>query len=148
MDRRILLPPIISFALVLALLTRPDITGFAVAGQSGQAGVSISANASVSIAEDGFVPDGSVVAVGLDDRTSSMDFGEFVGRTGADYSHAEGSMPGIGYEGYGYAGPYEYSLDISEFGLDTDVESGDHMLTINVSYDGFVFSSSLEKIVT
>ncbi|MCK4335522.1 MAG: hypothetical protein KAW40_02235, partial [Candidatus Aenigmarchaeota archaeon] len=77
MDRRVYILPIISVFIVLALVLRPDITGFMAAEPLEN---QISA-VSVSINQDGFIPEDSIVTVYLDDRKSEMAFSEFVRRT-------------------------------------------------------------------
>jgi len=145
MDGRILVLPMLSVVLVLILLTRPDITGLMAAKPSDEPGmINISANVSITIKDGGFIPEGSIVTVYLDDRSSSMGFGEFVKMTGAAYSRT--SQQATGYEGYGYGGPYTYSLDVSEFGIDTAVAKGRHTLMFKVGLDDRVFSSNSQNI--
>ena len=143
MDRRLYFLPVASIVLVLILIARPDITGFATArpGES-----ELLADISVSIGKDGFIPEDSVVTVRLDGRSSAMALKAFIERTGSAYERIQGANPKIGYEGYGYGGVYAYSLPIAEFNLDTAVESGEHSLTVEVSYGEAVLSTSSEKI--
>ncbi len=136
--------PAASLAIVAALLASPEMTGFAVGVPGGRS--DISANVSIRIAEDGFVPDGSLVTVDLDGRSASMDFGEFVGRSGASSVRILADVPAIDYSGYGYGGPHAYSLGLEAFGIGTDVAPGRHVLTINVSYGNFTISSSSQDI--
>lgn len=142
MDRRVYILPIISVFIVLALVLRPDITGFMAAEPLEN---QISA-VSVSINEDGFIPEDSLVTVYLDEQNSTMDFKEFVRRTGRGYERIIDEIPKIGYDGYGYAGIYTYVLDISEFDIDTILEPGEHNLTIEVSYGNYVILYTSQKI--
>lgn len=144
MDRRLYILPVASIVLVLILIARPDITGFATATRPGES--ELSANISVSIGKDGFIPEDAIVTVYLDERQASMALKAFIEKTGSAYERVEGSSPAISYEGYGYGGVYAYSLPIAEFGLDTAVESGEHSLIIEVSYGEAVLSTSSEKI--
>lgn len=146
MDRRIFILPLVSALLLLVLLARPDITGLMAAKSAVPGSSNISANITVRVNGDGFIPDGSLVAVHLDDRSSAMDFGEFVRRTGAAYNRTKEEVPQISYDGYGYRGAHAYSLDISEFGIDTLVAHGSHTLKITVSYKDYVFSSTSQTI--
>ncbi|MCK4531726.1 MAG: hypothetical protein KAT94_02565, partial [Candidatus Aenigmarchaeota archaeon] len=141
MDRRVYILPIISVLIVLILILRPDITGFMVAEP-----LSVPAGISVSINEDGFIPEDSIVTVYLGSQNSSMDFKEFVRRTGRGYERIRAEIPKIGYDGYGYAGIYTYVLDISEFDIDTILEPGEHNLTVEVSYGNYVISHTSQKI--
>jgi len=145
MDRRVFILPVISVALVVAMLPGSGITGFMTAA-SAPSGSQITANISVAIADDGFIPEEAVVMVYLDERSASMGFGEFVARTGAGYSRVREEVPKINYDGYGYAGPYKYSLDISEFGIDASVARGSHKLVVEVSYGNYVISHSIQDI--
>jgi len=144
MDSRIFVLPLISIAIVLFLLMRPDITGFIVAVGPPQES-EISAKVAVTISEDGFIPENALVTVYLDDRKASMAFSDFVTRTGSASNRLKEQVTKINYEGYG--GPYTYSLDISEFDVDTTVGPGEHELVIEVSYGDFVSRSS-QKITT
>lgn len=144
MDRRFFILPVASIVLILILITRPDITGFATATRPGES--ELSANISVSIGKDGFIPEDAVVTVRLDGRSSAMAMKAFIEKTGSAYERVEGSSLAISYEGYGYGGVYAYSLPIAEFGLDTAVGPGEHSLTVEVSYGEAVLSTSSEKI--
>jgi hypothetical protein len=146
MDSRIFVLPLASIAIVLFLLMRPDITGFIVAGGPLQES-EISAKIAVTISEDGFVPEDAIVTVYLDENKASMKFSDFVFKTGSAFNRIREYMPKINYDGYGYGGPYAYTLDISAFGLGTTVGPGEHELIIEVSYEDFVSRSS-QKITT
>lgn len=143
MDRRVYILPVMSILAVLILFLRPDITGFVVAGPSEN---QIFANISVSINEDGFIIEDSLVTVYLDDRKSEMVFSEFVRRTGRSYERIRAEVPEIGYDGYGFGGVYTYVLDISEFDIDTVVDRGAHTLRVKVSYGEHVFSDTTRRI--
>jgi hypothetical protein len=147
MDRRVYILPVASVLLLAILLIRPDITGLMTAKPSAGAR-EVSAKISVAIAKEGFIPEDSSVAVYLDGRNASMKFGDFVALTGAGYSRVRERIPQINYEGYGYGGEYAYVLDISEFGLDTSVEPGNHELNIQVIYNGSVKSNTSQNIET
>lgn len=146
MDRRVLILPVASIIIVLVLLTRPDITGFITARPAGPESSKNSANISIRINEDGFIPEDSVVTVYLDDRSSGMDFKEFVKRTGIGYNRVYKENPKIGYVGYGYAGERIYSLDLSEFGFDTSAGPGTHKLVIEITYKNYVLSNTSKTI--
>jgi len=145
MDRRVFILPVISVALVMVLLSRPGITGFMTAA-SAPSTSQIAANISVTIADDGFIPEDATVTVYLDERSASMGFGEFVARTGAGYSRVREEVPKINYDGYGYGGPYRYALDIAAFGIDASVARGSHKLVVEVSYGSYVISRSVQDI--
>lgn len=147
MNRRILILPAASIVLVFVLVMRPDITGFMATKPLSDSG-GISANVSVTIGKDGFIPENSTVTVYLDERSASMKFGDFVARTGAAYDRIRGQVAAINYEGYGYGGEYTYALSVSQFGIDTLVGSGNHTVTIEVRYEGVVLSSSSQAIET
>jgi hypothetical protein len=143
MDRRAYILPVISVFLVLALFTRPDITGFMVAGPFENR---ISADISIKINQDGFVPEDSLVTIYLGDRSSPMDFKEFIEKTGKDFERLRGEIPEINYEGYGFGGENAYSLDISEFDLDTTIEPGNYTLIVEVGYENYVISHTSQNI--
>ncbi len=146
MDRRVYILPIMSVILIVILAMRPDITGFMVARPSGPLENQIFANISMSINEDGFIPEDSLVTVYLDDRSSSMGFKEFIDKTGTGYNRMKGEIPDIDYEGYGFGGTYTYAIDISEFDLNTILEPGEHNLIVEVSYENYVISHTSQTI--
>jgi hypothetical protein len=143
MDRRVYILPLISVLLVIVLLLNPDITGFMVAEPSEK---QVFADIVVSISEDGFVPEDSIITVYLGDRESSMGFKEFIEKTGEGFNRIRSGIPQIGYEGYGYEGPYTYSLDINEFGIDTVLAPGEYELVIEVSRENYVISKTSQLI--
>jgi len=133
MDRRAYILPVLTLVFLTAVLLRPDITGFMVAQPEERASVNIT----VTVTTDGFIPEHSVVSVSLDGRNTSMDFGEFVKRTKMGYNRTMGSLPEADYEGYGFSGTYEYTLDISEFGYEA-LPPGTHELVLELSYGDYV----------
>ena len=143
MDRRVFILPLISILLVLVLLLNPDITGFMVAEPSER---QVFADISVSINEDGFIPEDSVITVYMGKRESSMDFREFVKRTGKGHNRIKSEIPQMGYEGYGYGGVYTYVLDINEFDIDTVLRPGEYELVIEVSRENYVISETSQFI--
>jgi hypothetical protein len=144
MNSRILILPVASIVLLLIIISRPDITGFMTARYPALS--TISAKASVTIASDGFIPEDALVTVYLDDRSASMKFSDFVTRTGADYNRIKEQIPSIAYDGYGYGGEHTYALDISEFGMGTNVISGNHTVIIEVKYKDMVLSTSSQTV--
>jgi hypothetical protein len=145
MDRRIYILPVASIVLILILISRPDITGFATAKPS-SAFSEISAKASVTIASDGFIPEDADVIVYLDGKSGSMKFSDFVARTGAAYNRIHEQISQINFDGTGYGGEYTYALDISQFGIDTSAGSGSHTVVIEVKFGDSVLSSSSQTI--
>lgn len=143
MERRAYILPIISVLAVLVLVLNPDITGFMVAEPSER---QVFADISVSINEDGFIPEDSIITVYLGKRKSSMDFKEFVKKTGKGYNWIKSEIPQMGYEGYGYGGIYTYSIDINEFDIDTILRSGEYELVIEVSRENYVISETSQFI--
>ncbi len=143
MDRRVYILPVLSILAVVVFLLRPDVTGFVTA----RTPVSeLVANISILINQDGFVPEDAVITVYLDDRSASMPFSEFVKKAGSGHNMIYGNVPAIGYEGKGYGGIYNYALEISAFGIDTVVASGEHTLKMEVSYDGRIISQNTQTI--
>ncbi|MCX6818168.1 MAG: hypothetical protein NTU57_04915 [Candidatus Aenigmarchaeota archaeon] len=145
MDRRIYVLPVASVIIILVLILRPDISGFVTARSLSQQSL-IEAKASVTIASDGFIPENAVVTVFLDDESASMEFGDFVEKSGAAFDRRREQVPSIGYDGFGYGGEYTYFVDISQFGIDTLVGPGEHSLTVEVGYGESMLSTSSEKI--
>lgn len=143
MDRRVFILPVISVLVVLVLVLNPDITGFMVAEPSEK---QVFADITVSINEDGFIPEDSVITVYLGNRKSSMNFKEFVKKTGKSYNWLKSEIPQMGYEGYGYGGIYTYVLDINEFDIDTILKPGEYELIIEVSRENYVISETSQFI--
>jgi hypothetical protein len=143
MDNRVYILPLLSILAVIVFFLRPDITGFVTATAPSS---EVTANISIMINQDGFIPENALVTVYLDDRSAGMPFSEFVRRAGSGHNMLYASVPEIGYEGNGYGGVYAYSLGISAFGLDTAVTPGEHTLKIEVSYEGRVISQNNQTI--
>jgi len=143
MDRRVYILPIVSVFIALAFMMRPATTGLITAETPEK---SVLADISVTINSDGLIPEDSVITVYLDDRSASMPFGEFVEKTGEGKTLINERIPEIDYDGPGYAGVYTYILPISEFGIDTVLESGEHSLVIEITYDDSMLSRDEQKI--
>ena len=134
--------PVISAAMLLLVLIRPEITGLAVApGDVLQAGIQ------VTTAEGVILPSTSLVEVNVGGEVSSMPIGAFISKSGEPYEIADGEVPEIGYIGPGYTGNYTYTVPISEFGLGRKVQPGRHVLGVKIIYDGVVISRSEREIV-
>jgi len=144
MDRRLFVLPVASVIIILVIIARPDITGFVTARSLSQQSL-IEAKASVTIASDGFIPENAVVTVYLDNASASMEFGDFVKKSGSPFDRRREQVPTIAYDGYGYGGEYTYLVDISQFGIDTLVGPGAHTVNVEVSYGESVLSTSSEK---
>jgi hypothetical protein len=145
MDRRIYVLPLISIFIVVTVLFNPQITGFMV-GKPSETKNTVSANVSIFIRKGGLIPENSLVTVYLDNRSSSMNFKEFVNKAGGRHDIVYGEISEIGYNGTGYTGPYGYAVDISEFGIGADVAPGTHNLTVEVGYGNYVISSTTQEI--
>jgi len=145
MDRRLFVLPVASVIIILVIIARPDITGFVTARSLSQQSL-IEAKASVTIASDGFIPENAVVTVHLDDTSASMEFGDFVKKSGSPFDRRREQVPTIAYDGYGYGGEYTYIVALDEFDIDTLVASGSHTLVVEVSYAGQTLSSSSQTI--
>ncbi|MCK5022640.1 MAG: hypothetical protein KAS04_00560 [Candidatus Aenigmarchaeota archaeon] len=137
MDRRVYILPIVSVLFVIFSFTNPDLSGYIVA-DSGTS--ELSADISVSISTDGFIPVDSIVTVYLDDVSSSMKFTDFIEKSDNEKNIVNCKIEQMSYSGKCYTGPYTYILDISEFDIDTITETGNHMIVIEVSYGNFVIS--------
>jgi hypothetical protein len=146
MDRRVFIFPVVSIFLILALFLNTDMTGMIVGRGVSSEIKHLSAQVRIAIREN-IIPEDSVVTVSLGNQTSSMPLKEFIEKSGEEYELKEGEIPEIGYEGYGYAGEDPFLLDLSEFGLDLDLEAGEYTLVTEISYGNFVISSTAEEII-
>lgn len=144
-DTRFYIVPVISLILAAVVLIRPDVTGLLVGvGDSGFKHLTGKVRITIY---DTIIPEDSVVTVFLGEQSSSMPIKEFIDKAGGAYEIKYGSIPEIGYEGYGYAGEHLYELGLSEFDLNLDLEPGKYTLTTEVSYENFVLSSTSEDII-
>ncbi len=75
-----------------------------------------------------------------------MPIKEFIERSGEEYEFKYDQIPEIGYEGYGYAEGH-YTLDLSEFDLDLDLEPGEYTLVTEISHENLVLSNTAEEIL-
>jgi hypothetical protein len=145
MDRRILIIPVLTILFIAILFLRPEISGFIVGSISPEQRI-IEAKVVVTINEDGFIPENAIVKVYLDNRTATMSFSEFVKKAKGGHDIRMGRVEEINYEGYGYGGAYTYTLDLSQFSLDTLVQPGEHTLVTEVLYEDFVLSRTSQTI--
>ena len=134
--------PVISAALLLMFLIRPEITGLAVVP-----GGVLQADIEVTTAEGVILPSPSLVEVNVGVEVSSMQIEAFISKSGQPYEIVDGEVPEIGYTGPGYTGNHTYSVPISEFGLGRKVRPGRHALGVKIIYDGVVISRSEREIV-
>ncbi len=145
MDRRAYVFPIISIFIIVALFLNPGITGL-ITGTGGSSEIKhLSAKVRITVSEN-IIPEGSVVTVSLGDQSSGMPIKEFIERSGEEYEFKYGQIPEIGYEGYGYAEGH-YTLDLSEFDLDLDLEPGEYTLVTEISHENLVLSNTAEEIL-
>ena len=144
MDSRVYILPIVTALIFIFLFFNSRFTGI-ITGKPEN--FRISANVSITISQDGFIPYNSYVVVYLDGEKRLMSIDKFIKSTGEKYDYRKGRLEEINYTGFGYAGPHTYSLDLSMFGFDNVVSSGEHNLTVEVMYKNFVISHYTEKIV-
>ncbi len=145
MDRRAYVFPIISIFIIVALFLNPDITGLIIGTEGSSEIKHLSAKVRITVS-DIIIPEGSVVTVSLGNQSSSMPIKEFIEKSGEEYEFKYDQIPEIGYEGYGYAEGH-YTLDLSEFDLDLDLEPGEYTLVTEISYENFVLSNTAEEIL-
>lgn len=147
MDRRVFILPAVSVLLVVALFLGPGITGFMAAELASAGKKTLNASITVSIHDDGLVPQGSEVTVYLDGRSAAMPFSEFVRKSGEECVPTEGELTEIGYTGPGYACEKTFSTNLSGFRISREVEPGEHTIMIEVAYGDYVVSSSEQTVV-
>ena len=146
MDNRIYILPVVSIALIASIVfARPDLTGFVVSEGEISTVKYVDAQIRVSI-KDGIIPEGSFVSVSLANRTSNMTMEEFIGKSGEEYDLVEGSVPEISYEGPGFLGPAEYTVDLDEFDLKVPLTEGSYVLSNSVYYEGTLLSYTEEVV--
>ena len=145
MDNRIFILPIASAILVsVALFNSTSMTG-QITGNAVSGPGTIEAQIRVTIG-DGIIPEGSLVVVEIANHTSGMNMTEFIEKSGSPYKYGEGSIPEIGFEGPGYLGPGEYTLDLEDFGLNLVLEPGNYTLSNSIYYDDFLLSYTEETV--
>lgn len=146
-DPRVYTLPIISIILIAVFLINPDLTGLVVGGGETPDETLKHLTGKVRITVFEIIPRDSIVTVFLGDQSSDMPLREFIAKSGERYIIEYGQIPEIGYEGEGYAGGYSYTLELSEFDLDLNLEPGSYTLITEVSYGDFVLSSTAEDII-
>ena len=144
MDNRIYILPIVSIIIIsMAFLYDPSFTGQVIGDSEVESLIDAKIRVSVN---DGIIPEDAVIIVTLANETSEMGIGEFIRKTGKSFQYSYGSIPEIYYEGYGYEGPAEYTLDLREFDLEMTLSSGEYVLTNSVYYKDTLLSYSEEVV--
>jgi hypothetical protein len=144
--RPFLLPMVTFIVIAFVFFVRPEITGFIVSSP-GRTEKILGAKIRVSIAKGGLIPEGSVITIYLNGQNSSLPIRDFMLKSGRIYNYTYGTLPQINYRGYGYSGEHTYSLDISEFGLNTNLKPGNYTLMTEISYENFVISHTMQNII-
>ena len=75
------------------------------------------------------VPEDTLIEVYLDDQKAELTLKEFIEMTGRDYRYVYGRYDTLGFEGFGYTGPFDYSLRLSDLGL-----KGEGLMRIIISH--------------
>jgi len=104
--------PVFTLIIGVVYFLGPGVTGFVV----------VELGADVRLEVGGFLPKNAVVVVSLDGVEKRIRVDDFIVKTGEKFE----------MEKEGFVGNYIYSLDISEFGLNTVLEEGNHVLKVSV----------------
>jgi len=134
--------PTVSVILICVFLTNPNITGFIVLNQT----KILKAEIKIILDADGFIPEGSVVTVSLNNENSSMNIEEFISKSG-EYNYIYGTLSDINYTGYGYSGSGTYIVDLSEFNINRKLASGNYTLVTRIIYNSTIISEGKKDIV-
>ena len=160
MQKHHMLPYILPAVTIVALalvFTNPGITGF-VATPAG--GGELSAWIMVVTSPDQVMPIGSIVSIHIFgtpssaggpltgqaaaaslERDASMAIEDFIQLSGEQFETTDGQLPAIEYSGPGYTGSYNYTIGLSEFGIDRALPPGNYTLRTEVSYNGNAITS-------
>jgi hypothetical protein len=137
-----ILLPVLSTALVLVVLARPEITGLVTAPAK-----VIDAEIVITTAGGVILPGGAEIHVSLGGESSVMTVSEFIERSGQEGEIAEGEVPEIGYKGTGYTGNHSYAVPLSEFNISRNVGAGTSKISVEITFNGMAFSGAETEIV-
>lgn len=99
---------------------------------------SVTAKVTLKLSKNELIPENALVIVMLDDKKASMPIKQFIMLSNQPFNYTEGTLPIADYEGYGYIGDYTYSIDLSNFDLETKVAAGNHKFTTKIVYKDMV----------
>jgi len=134
--------PVLTITALLVIFARPQITGFVVGP-----GSVLSADIKITTAEGVILPADSVVTATLSEESSSMPVSMFVSKSGGAYEFVNGNVPELGYDGWGYTGNHTYIVPLSEFNLTRALPGGEHSIGVKIEYNGYLISSTEERVV-
>ena len=129
--------PLISLVVIISFLlaTKPSPTGMAVLEINATPDRAITAKVTLKLSKNELIPEDALVVVILDDREASMPIKKFIEISNQPYNYTKGTLHIADYEGYGYIGDYSYSIELSNFELDTKILTGEHTFTTKIIYN-------------
>ena len=137
-----ILLPVLTITVLFVLFARPQMTGFLVGPES-----VVSADIKITTAGGVILPADSLVTVTLGEEASSMPISLFIQKSGGTFEFVRGSVPELGYEGWGYTGNHTYIVPLSEFNMTRAVGPGEHSIGVKIEYSGHLISSTEEKVL-
>ncbi len=133
---KIYILPFISLIVIISFLiaTKPSPTGMAIIDIEPQES-SVTAKVTLKLSKNELIPEDALVFVILDDKEASMPIKQFIELSNQPFNYTQGTLPIANYEGYGYIGDYTYSIELSNFNLDTKVFTGKHTFTTKIIFE-------------
>ncbi len=132
--------PFFSILIIIGffIFTKPTPTGMTVLDINATTERTITAKVTLKLSKNELIPESALVIVMLDDRKASMPIKKFIEISKQPYNYTKNTLPLADYEGYGYIGDYMYSIELSNFDLNTKVLTGDHTFTTKIVYNNKV----------
>jgi len=141
-----ILVPTFSVLLVVAVyfLLEPSTTGLVVYGPE-EATKLVNADVTLSTKKGEIIPPGALVQIWIDGNKASMTIKDFIFKTGKEYSLDNGEL--FGYTGKGFTGDHTYTLTLSDFPIDRNIEKGEHRFITRIIYRNQVLYEKENRIM-
>ena len=144
-----LILPITSFFIIIGFVFygNPSYTGM-VTYEIGNSTRMIQSDVILKTKENEIVPEYAIIKISLDDKRAMLTVKEFIEKTKKPFNYTYGSLEKISYTGYGYSGNYSYTLNLSDFSINTTINLGSHSFVTEITYeDKILFRQEKDIIV-
>jgi len=141
--------PAASLAVLLlaVLLIKPEQTGLVVLDNpDANSSRRIDASVTLNMFDGEVLPRDAFVVVDIDGISTRISVEEFIKISGMDFNYSLGSLKAANYYGYGYTGNFSYRINLSQFPMDRDFLSGNHLLTMKIVYGKNVLSERKKNV--
>ncbi|MFH1849845.1 MAG: hypothetical protein ABH879_06700 [archaeon] len=130
--------PIASAILIVALLVRPEITGFAVLGPGGYLDINLDPG------DYQVIPESAIMRITVNNNSRSATVGEFVRESESAHSYGLGRLDVVNYTGFGYFGNNTYRFMLGN--LESAMVPGENQIAVEISFGDKIIHGSNSSI--